>query len=84
MATKMSLLTSFRLWSRVSKRCVMFAWTVISAVAYAVRIHQSVIKANTLLVLTCFFLEHAWLLGNNRKMHNGLILSLKLYFEKEE
>ena len=60
----------------------MFGWIVISMVAYVVGIHQGAIKATTLLILTCLS-AHAWLLGNNRKVHTGLNLSLKFCFEKK-
>ena len=62
----------FSFGGRVRKRCSMFAWIVISMVAYVVSIHKYFIKVTTLLILT-WFLEHAWLLGNNRKMQSGLI-----------
>ena len=38
----------FSFGGRVHKRCSMFAWIVISMVAYVVSIHQVFIKANTL------------------------------------
>ena len=42
----------FSFEGRVSKICIMFAWTVISVIAYVVLIHQIFIKAITLSRLT--------------------------------
>ena len=62
----------FSFGGRVCKRCSMFAWIVISMVAYVVSIHQDFIKATILLILT-------WLFGTclvarqqqkNAKWHN--------------
>ena len=39
----------------VRERCGMFAWIVISVVAYVVSIHQGFIKATTPLILTWLF-----------------------------
>ena len=67
MATKNSILIPFSFRGRVRKRCSIFAWIVLSMVAYVVSIHQGFIKATKISILTWLF-EHAWLLGNNRKM----------------
>ena len=40
---------------RVRKKCSMFAWIVISEVAYVVSIHQDFIKATALFILTWLF-----------------------------
>ena len=57
----------------------MFTWIVISVVIY---VHQRLIKATTLFILT-------WLFGicmvarQLQKTGNGLILSLKFFFGKQ-
>ena len=73
----------FSFVGRVSKRCSMFVWIIISMVAYTFWIRQDFVKATSLLIFWHGCFAHLLLLGNTRNLYNGLILSLKFYFEKQ-